>query len=1464
MRLASVPVRFFVLFSIILVAFSTGFASEPDRWHAFDGAAQQTDARVETVSATPGGIDLDVTVPGVLAREITTKAGPRGLLGIPGGGAGGELGTPRIPVLRYLVEVPPGASVDVQLSPAGVQSLSLATLGLTTPLVPVQPPVPKIAGAEELIPFEQNAAVYATDRLLPDRRAAVVDRAVLRGRHVALIEVRPVRYNPVQSTVEVFSSATLQVRFEGGHPEAAQRAKSRLSSHVMDSWLDDAITGAPETQTSSWSSGGAAEGAEGMLVIAYDAFVDALQPFLDWKSKTGFKVVLVRTSEIGASPTDADVKAVIQNAYDTWSEPSLGFVLMVGDTDFTPIHLGTGGSGSQVTDNWYACLDGTDYLPEVAIARISTRTAQETANVVDKLLTYERATFTQTDWAITAGFIATNDSGHIGLIEGTHDYCIDTYYTPNGFLPTPWSYGAASCDRHYNTTDADTSDIAASINAGRTIVNYSGHGGYTSWEGPTSHGSFDAADVRALTNDDLYPFVISNACITGTLDNTECFGETWQKEPNKGAIAFWGASNNSYWDEDDVLQRDTHDNMFPLETTPPIGVIINDTKIDLYDHYGPTSSVAYYFDMYNLLSEPSLLLWTRQPRAIDVTYPSAQPIGEANFTATVMYQGQPLANALVAVRKTDEGVFESGYTDASGVVTLVLDPAPSNVGPVEVTVTGRNMIPHEGTWEVISPDSPWLVHEAHTVDDSAGGDGDGHANPGEDLLVTVTVENVGGLPGAGLQGTLTTTTPQWCQVLDANATFPDLAPGEFGDSLPDHYLVRVADTAPDGAYLGFDLSWTATGGAAGTTSFNEPVLAIDFAYDGHGVSDFEFGNGNGVAGPGETVDLDVTLANIGQRNALGISAVLTTASPHITILQDQATFPDMNGGTTGQSQSPGYRFSVASDAPDQQSVTFDLAITETGSGHTEVVVFDVMISSCATTDAVDVPKSITDNSTVESLFDYPNPIEIGDINVFLDISHTYIGDLRISLVSPMGTTVVLHDRSGGSSNDILTWYDTETQPAEPLTAFNGENSYGQWRLIIEDLAGGDQGSLNAWSLEVCGEGISGMPEIGLVDRSLDDAGGGCHPDGVSDVGETVFYNLVLKNDGWGWASGVRAWLASDARVAVLNNPIELPDLAPGEQTTAPFEVFVGAVGCMEPVTFNLTVESNEGTWVDAFVDRVEMDVNPTTDLEDVEDGGAEPAGWTHAADLGADDWRVIGSRNHTAGGLWSWSSGDSATISDTRLESPPFAIVAPASMEFWHWVDLQSGYDGGVIEITDDDGATWTDLGPYITQGYYDRDLSGDNPIAGRDAWTGSYAEWRYASVDLSAWSGKTIRVSWRLTCNEGEIRKGWWIDDVTVYSNEELCDAFACGVPPEVLMTSMYKQSGDVVMEWLYDPLCVSFRVWRSADPTVAGGYVEVTGEDPDPTDIQFVDTSNDDVLFWIIQGTGPDGDGPWGHYSQ
>jgi subtilisin-like proprotein convertase family protein len=131
------------------------------------------------------------------------------------------------------------------------------------------------------------------------------------------------------------------------------------------------------------------------------------------------------------------------------------------------------------------------------------------------------------------------------------------------------------------------------------------------------------------------------------------------------------------------------------------------------------------------------------------------------------------------------------------------------------------------------------------------------------------------------------------------------------------------------------------------------------------------------------------------------------------------------------------------------------------------------------------PAGVSTTITVADDFD------ITDLNVNLDITHTWVGDLIVTLESPAGTTAVLIDRmgttSGGvgcSSNDLMITLDDEAAtpiedecqpgppaasgsftPNNPLSAFDGESSMGDWTLTVSDNAGGDTGTLNTWGLE---------------------------------------------------------------------------------------------------------------------------------------------------------------------------------------------------------------------------------------------------------------------------------------------------------------------------------------------------------------------------------------------------------------
>jgi len=84
------------------------------------------------------------------------------------------------------------------------------------------------------------------------------------------------------------------------------------------------------------------------------------------------------------------------------------------------------------------------------------------------------------------------------------------------------------------------------------------------------------------------------------------------------------------------------------------------------------------------------------------------------------------------------------------------------------------------------------------------------------------------------------------------------------------------------------------------------------------------------------------------------------------------------------------------------------------------------------------------------------------IKIIIDITHTYIGDLHLALKSPSGKKAILHDRTGGSRENLKKMYSSEK--FEALQAMKMESIQGDWILQISDEAQMDTGQLNSWKL----------------------------------------------------------------------------------------------------------------------------------------------------------------------------------------------------------------------------------------------------------------------------------------------------------------------------------------------------------------------------------------------------------------
>ena len=85
------------------------------------------------------------------------------------------------------------------------------------------------------------------------------------------------------------------------------------------------------------------------------------------------------------------------------------------------------------------------------------------------------------------------------------------------------------------------------------------------------------------------------------------------------------------------------------------------------------------------------------------------------------------------------------------------------------------------------------------------------------------------------------------------------------------------------------------------------------------------------------------------------------------------------------------------------------------------------------------------------------------------------------------------------------------------------------------------------------------------------------------------------------------------------------------------------------------------------------------------------------------------------------------SASDKFLISPELSLTAGSTLEFWHKYDFEAGYDGAIIEITSNNGVSWSDLGSDITIGGYDTVLNGGfgQPLGAVSAWNG-YRHWDY------------------------------------------------------------------------------------------------------------------------------------------
>ncbi|MFT3979739.1 MAG: M36 family metallopeptidase [Ferruginibacter sp.] len=189
-------------------------------------------------------------------------------------------------------------------------------------------------------------------------------------------------------------------------------------------------------------------------------------------------------------------------------------------------------------------------------------------------------------------------------------------------------------------------------------------------------------------------------------------------------------------------------------------------------------------------------------------------------------------------------------------------------------------------------------------------------------------------------------------------------------------------------------------------------------------------------------------------------------------------------------------------------------------------------------------------------------------------------------------------------------------------------------------------------------------------------------------------------------------------------------------------------------TYSFTVSVNAGSYY-----------APTTYLNETVTAAAVPATLT-ATSTTTTNWVGTNAQSHSAPN--SLFSANSAVPSDQILRTTAAIALGSnqSALSFWHRYDTEQGYDGGVVEISTDNGTTWTDLDPKMILGYYNAviDAASGTAIAGRKAYTGSNGtSFIKTDINISSYAGQSALFRWRFVSDNGTSATGWYVDDILV-----------------------------------------------------------------------------------------------------
>lgn len=827
------------------------FNTQADEWVKINSDIPAP-AKITLQSSSIDNSVIHFSLDGFIKKKVITERGEAFVLGLPKATPIMEKGTPDLPKLTASVIIPDLAGMQLKVVSSKVMEFK------NMEIAPSKGNLYRDVDPAK-VPFEYGPE-YNINADFPAGISYLRDPYIIRDHRGQTVVVQPFTYNPVTKTLKVYYEMTVEVsktEETGENPLTRQNAPEKIDQQFEKIYhrhfLNYAASASRYDPLSEYGN---------MLIICYDAFIPAMQPYLDWRFKAGRPTELVDVASIGNS---AAIKSYIANYYNN---NGLTFVLLVGDASQVPSSYSNGDS-----DNDYSYIVGNDHYPDLFIGRFSAENISHVETQVDRTLAYEQDPYTDIDWFTKGIGIASSegpgddgeyDYQHIrnlqdDLLAYTYTYCHELFDGSQG-----------GNDASGNPTPAM---VAEAVNDGATIINYTGHGSTTSW----SSSGFSNGDVNNLTNNEMLPFIWSVACVNGNFVGNTCFAEAWMRAENNGepagAIATMMSTINQSWNPPMCGQDEMVDILvesYPDNINRTFGAISMHGCMQMNDEYG--SGGDDMTDTWVCFGDPSLVVRTAVPQDITVSYQPTIFLGQNSLTVT-----SDAEEGLVSLTM-DGQVLATAFIEG-GSATLQFESL-SNIGFIDIVITCYNFIPHINQIQIVPANIPYLMYESHSVNDSLNNNNN-LIEPDETIFFTVNLNNIGGVQAENVEVELIMN-DIYASFVDSLETYGNFAPGQTV-GIPDAFCFTVSADAPDQHKIDFDIKATDSEDSTWISSFhatiNAPVLNIGQMI----INDADYGNGNGRLDPGETAEIQVYNSNTGHSLALNSIASISTDCQYIDL-----------------------------------------------------------------------------------------------------------------------------------------------------------------------------------------------------------------------------------------------------------------------------------------------------------------------------------------------------------------------------------------------------------------------------------------------------------------------------------------------------------------------------------------------------------------------------------------------------